>query len=63
MGEDAVGHKIKNGGFSSVRRSSFSLRSRAIGRLDFDGARRENVLRGAGYAWTLDLRVLTNSKR
>ena len=24
MGEDAVGHKIKNGGFSSVRRSSFS---------------------------------------
>ena len=48
---------------SSVRRSSFSLRSRAIGPLDFDGARRENVLRGAGYAWTPDLRVLTNSKR
>ena len=41
--------------FSSVRRSSFSLRSRAIGPLDFDGARRENVLRGAGYAWTPDL--------
>ena len=40
---------------SSVRRSSFSLRSRAIGPLDFDGARRENVLRGAGYAWTPDL--------
>ena len=33
----------------------FSLRSRAIGPLDFDGARRENVLRGAGYAWTPDL--------
>ena len=41
--------------FSSVRRSSFSLRSRAIVPLDFDGARRENVLRGAGYAWTPDL--------
>ena len=49
--------------FSSVRRSSFSLRSRVIGPLDFDGARRENVLRGADYAWTPDLRVLTNSKR
>ena len=48
MGEDAVAHKIKNGGFSSVRRSSFSIRSQAIGPLDFDGARRENVLRGAG---------------
>ena len=33
----------------------FSLRSREIGPLDFDGARRENVLRGAGYAWTPDL--------
>ena len=43
-------------------RGCFSLRSRAIGPLDFDGARRENVLRGAGYAWTPDLRVLTNSK-
>ena len=41
--------------FSSVRRSSFSLRSRAIGPLDFDGARSENVLRRAGYAWTPDL--------
>ena len=48
---------------SSVRKSSFSLISRAIGPLDFDGARRENVLRGAGYACTPDLRVLTNSKR
>ena len=36
-------------------REHFSLRSRAIGHLDFDGARRENVLRGAGYAWTPDL--------
>ena len=33
----------------------FSLRFRAIGPLDFDGARRENVLPGAGYAWTPDL--------
>ena len=33
----------------------FSLRSREIGPLDFDGARRGNVLRGAGYAWTPDL--------
>ena len=41
--------------FSSVRMSSFSLRSRAIGSLDFDGVRRENFLRGAGYAWTPDL--------
>ena len=45
------------------RRSSFSLRSRAIGPLDFDGARRENVLRRAGYAWTPVLRVFDNSKR
>ena len=33
----------------------FSLRFRAIGPLDFDGVRRENVLRGAGYAWTPNL--------
>ena len=43
--------------FSRERRSSFSLRSRATGPLDFDGARRENVLRGAGYSWTPGLRV------
>ena len=49
--------------FSRERRSSFSLEIRAIGPLDFDIARRENVLRGAGYAWTPDLRVLKNSKR
>ena len=50
------------GGVFRKRISDFSLRSRAIGPLDFDGAR-ENVLRGAGYTWTPDLRVLTNSKR
>ena len=49
--------------FSRERRSFFSLEIHAIGPLDFDGARRENVLRGAGYAWTPNLRVLTNSKR
>ena len=49
--------------FSRERRSSFSLEIRAIGQLDFDGARRENVLRGAGYAWTPGLRVFDNSKR
>ena len=38
--------------FFRVRRSSFSLGYLAIGSLDFDGARRENVLREAGYAWT-----------
>ena len=46
-----------------MRRSSFSLGYLAIGTLDFDGARRENVLRGAGYAWTPGLRVFDNSKR
>ena len=43
--------------FSRERRSSFSLEIHAIGPLDFDGARRENVLRRAGYAWTPGLRV------
>ena len=52
----------KNGD-SRERVSDFSLEIHAIGPLDFDGARRENVLRRAGYAWTPDLRVLTNSKR
>ena len=37
-----------NGDFRE-RASDFSLRSRVIRPLDFDGARRENVLRGAGY--------------
>ena len=49
--------------FSRERRSSFSLEIHAIGPLDFNGARRENVLRGAGYAWTPGLRVFDNSKR
>ena len=52
----------KNGD-SRERVSDFSLEIHAIGLLDFNGARRENVLRGAGYTWTPDLRVLTNSKR
>ena len=50
-------------GDSRERVSDFSLEIHAIGPLDFYGARRENVLCGAGYAWTPDLRVLTNSKR
>ena len=41
----------KNGD-SRDRVSDFSLEIHAIGPLDFDEARRENVLRGAGYAWT-----------
>ena len=49
--------------FSRERRSSFSLEIHVIGSLDFDGARRENVLRGAGYAWIPGLRVFDNSKR
>ena len=60
---DAVAHINENGVFSRERESSFSLRSREIGPLDFNGARRENVLRGAGYAWTSSLRVFDNSKR
>ena len=39
-------------------RGCFSIRSQVIGPLDFDGARRSNVLRRAGYTWTPDLRVL-----
>ena len=41
--------------FSRERRSSFSLEIREIGPWDFDGAGRENVLRGAGYAWNPSL--------
>ena len=48
---------------SRERVSDFSLEIHAIGPLDFDGARGENVLRGAGYAWTPGLRVFDNSKR
>ena len=57
-----VGVEKRNGG-SRERRSSFSLEIEAIGPLDFDGVGRENVLRGAGYAWTPGLRVFDNSKR
>ena len=46
-----------------LQRVCFSLRSRAIRPLADFGARRENVLRGAGYAWTPGLRVFDNSKR
>ena len=52
------------GAFNSRERvSDFSLEIHAIGPLDFDGARRENVLRGAGYAWTPGLQVFDKSKR
>ena len=37
-------------GDSRERVSDFSLEIHVIGPLDFDGARRENVLRGVGYA-------------
>ena len=50
MKGEAVGGEGKKLRFSSVRRSSFSLRSRAIGPLDFDGARREFVLLGEDNA-------------
>ena len=48
---------------SRERSLSFSLDLQEIGPLDFDGARRRNVLREAGYAWTPGLRVFDNSKR
>ena len=48
---------------SRERVSDFSLEIHVIGPLDFDGAKRESVLRGAGYAWTPGLRVFDNSKR
>ena len=53
----------KKNGDSRERVSDFSLEIHAIGLLDFDGARKGNVLRGAGYAWTPGLRVFDNSKR
>ena len=37
------------------RRSSFSLEIRAIRPSAVFGARRKNVLHGAGYVWTPDL--------
>ena len=39
------------------RRCNFSLRSRAIGPSDFDGARKKAVLRGEDNAWILVLGV------
>ena len=56
-GERGSGCWNENGEGFRERRSSFSLRSRAIEPLDFDGARRENVLRRTGYAVTPNLRV------
>ena len=47
----------------SFRERNFSLKIRRIRPSAGFGARRRNVLRGAGYAWTPDLRVLTNSLR
>ena len=41
----------------------FSLRSREIGPLDFDGARRENVLRGAATRGPRICGVSSNSKK
>ena len=39
------------------RVSDFSLEYRAIRPSEVFGSRRKDVLRGAGYAWTLVLRV------
>ena len=62
-GEPFLGDAVAGAFISRERVSDFSLEIHAIGPLDFDGARRENVLRGAGYAWTPGLRVFDNSKR
>ena len=45
------------------RKSGFSLRSRAIGPLDFNGARREAVLRGKDKAWTPVLGVFDKLRK
>ena len=50
MGAEFGGDAVAAMEFSRERRSSLSLEIEAIGPLDFDGARREVVLRGAGYA-------------
>ena len=55
--------QIKKWWIFRERMSNFSLRSRAIGPLDFDGARREAVLHGEDNAWTLVWEFLTNSVR
>ena len=57
------GDAVAGAFISRERVSDFSLEIHAIGPLDFDGAIRENVLHGAGYAWTPGLRVFDNSKR
>ena len=43
-----MGDAVASMELSRERMSPFSLEIHAIGPLDFDGARRENVLRGAG---------------
>ena len=50
MGAEFGGDAVAAMEFSRERRSSFSLEIEEIEPLDFDGARREVVLRGAGYA-------------
>ena len=60
---EAIFDAVARAFISRERVSDFSLEIHAIGPLDFDEARREKVLRGAGYAWTPGLRVFDNSKR
>ena len=48
VGAQFGGDAVASMEFSRERRSSFSLQIHAIGPLDFDGARKESVLRGAG---------------
>ena len=50
-------------GEKCFRERNFSLKIRRIRPSAVDGARRGNVLRRAGYAWTPSLRVFDNSKR
>ena len=51
-GWTAVAGKQNENGVSRERRSSFSLELWEIGPSTDFGARRENDLRGTGYAWT-----------
>ena len=53
----------KNGVGFRERRSSFSLEYREIRPSAVFGARRKNVLRRAGYAWTPGSGVSSNSLR
>ena len=48
----------KNGIFLSERESSFSLEIRAIRPSAVFGTRRRAALRGEGFAWVPDLRIL-----